>query len=138
MNIQNKIGRGYLPELFRQIRTYLQELFRQMRTYLQELFQQIRTYLPELFWQIRTYLPELFQHIRTYLPEPHQQALSIYFTSELDSQALTARDISFSVWGVQYSFPNPSCPPFFMRGGGRYMLLRSLKCGMQLSVKKAR
>ena len=64
MNIQNKIGRGYLPELFQQIRTYLQELFRQMRTYLQELFQQIRTYLPELFWQIRTYLPDLFRQIR--------------------------------------------------------------------------
>ena len=31
-----KIGRGYLPELFRQIRTYLPELFRQIRTYLLE------------------------------------------------------------------------------------------------------
>ena len=40
-------GRGYLPELFRQIRTYLPELFRQIRTYLPELFRQIKTYLPE-------------------------------------------------------------------------------------------
>ena len=29
-------GRGYLPELFRQIRTYLPELFRQIKTYLPE------------------------------------------------------------------------------------------------------
>ena len=30
---------------------------------------------------------------------------------------MTARDVSFSVWGVQYSFPDPSCLPSFMRGG---------------------
>ena len=42
-------GRGYLPDLFRQIRTYLPELFRQIRTYLTELFRQIKTYLPEVF-----------------------------------------------------------------------------------------
>ena len=28
------------------------------RGYLPELFRQIRTYLPELFWQTKTYLPE--------------------------------------------------------------------------------
>ena len=33
---------------------------------------------------------------------------------------MTARDVSFTVWGVQYSFPDPSCIPFFMgwEGGG--------------------
>ena len=31
---------------------------------------------------------------------------------------MTARDVSFSVWGVQYSFPDPSCLPFFMGWGG--------------------
>ena len=30
------LGRGYLPELFRKIRTYLPELFRQIKTYLPE------------------------------------------------------------------------------------------------------
>ena len=40
-------GRGYLPELFRQIRNYFPELFRQIRSYLPELFRQIKTYLPE-------------------------------------------------------------------------------------------
>ena len=48
-------GKGYLPELFRQIKTYLPELIRQIRTYLPELFRQIRTDLPELFWQISSY-----------------------------------------------------------------------------------
>ena len=42
------LGRGYLPEPFRQITSYL----------------------PELFWQIVSYLPEPFRQITTYLPEP--------------------------------------------------------------------
>ena len=31
---------------------------------------------------------------------------------------MTARDVCFPVWGVQYSFPDPSCLPFFMGWGG--------------------
>ena len=41
------LGRGYLPEPFRQIRMNLPELFRQIRMNLLELFRQIRTNLPE-------------------------------------------------------------------------------------------
>ena len=33
-------------------------------------------------------------------------------------QKMTAHDVSFSVLGVQYSFPSPSCLPFLMEGGG--------------------
>ena len=56
--INDIIGRGYLLEPFRQIRTYFPEPFRQIRTYFLEPFRQIRSYLPEPFRQIRSYLPE--------------------------------------------------------------------------------
>ena len=66
MNIQNKIGRGYLPELFRQIRTYL----------------------PELFWQIKTYLPEpVLSDKKLFAGTPSKGSLLINFISELDSLA---------------------------------------------------
>ena len=54
------IGRGYLPEVFRQISSYLPEVLRQIRSYLPEDLRQIRSYLPEDLRQIRPYLPEPF------------------------------------------------------------------------------
>ena len=44
----DKIEKGYLPELFRQIRMNLPEQFRQIRLNLPELFRQIRINLPKL------------------------------------------------------------------------------------------
>ena len=43
------LGRVYLPEDLRQIRSNLPEDLRQIRSYLPEVFLQIRTYLPEPF-----------------------------------------------------------------------------------------
>ena len=42
------MGRGYLPEVLRQIRSYLTEVLQQI-TCLPEVLQQIRSYLPEPF-----------------------------------------------------------------------------------------
>ena len=44
-----RIGRGYLPEVLRQIKTYLPEVLQQIRSYLPEVSRQIRSYLPEPF-----------------------------------------------------------------------------------------
>ena len=63
-------GRGYLPEVLRQIRSYLQEVLRQIRSYLPEVLRQISSYLPEVLRQIRSYLPEYLRQMRPYLPEP--------------------------------------------------------------------
>ena len=59
--ISQKKGRGYLPEVLRQIRTYLPEVLRQIRSYLPEVLRQIRSYFPEVLWQIRSYLQEVLR-----------------------------------------------------------------------------
>ena len=58
MNIYEKQGWSYLPELFRKITPYLLKLIRKITPYLLELFRKMTPYLLELFQQITSYLPE--------------------------------------------------------------------------------
>ena len=75
------LGRGYLPEPFRQIRSYLPEPFRHLRSYLPEPFRHLRSYLPEPFRQIRSYLPEPQLHCIFPFPRPYQKKKILLYLS---------------------------------------------------------
>ena len=77
------------------------------RGYLPELLRQIRTYFPELFWQIKTYFPEpVLVNKNVFVGTPSVGSLNTFHlrTGFFSQKKIIARDVSFLVWVVQYSF----------------------------------